>query len=308
MASGLLRDSWPGRAVSGTSLRLVNPMTGVDEGEIEVRQPLVTIADPASPRNAMTDARTGLRYYDWAGRRLPSVTTIRRLAGLPHGLHQWAIGQVIDHVVGHAPAIAARVAANDPADIALLRHELRAASTAQRDLSAELGTAVHAAAADRKSLAEVRDDVRPRLRQYQHWEATSRCEVLASEFQVWNLTVGYAGTADLLVRFPDGSVWIIDLKTGKGVYGEHALQLIGYMLGEFVGNDGVVDEEMTALLRSASGMAVLHLEDAEWQFYSLRADMATWGAFRGLLAFGSWMAANQSIESVSVGSRKGWAS
>ena len=69
-------------------------------------------------------------------------------------------------------------------------------------------------------------EVAPRLRQYLDWLEVSGAEVLGAEFQVWNLTIGYAGTVDLLVRFRDGSIWVIDLKTGKGLYGEHALQLI----------------------------------------------------------------------------------
>ena len=286
------------------TLRLVNPMTGADEGTVEVKSSPLFVVGPG-PKNANTDKRTGLRFYEWLGRRLPSVTTVRRLAGLPHGLHQWAINQTIDAAVGHATELAARVSRNDAADLVLLRHELRQASTAERDKAADLGTRVHAAAADAKSLSEVPDDVRPRLAQYQDWLAQSKAEIIASEFQVWNLTVGYAGTADLLCRFPDGSTWVVDLKTGKGVYGEHALQLIPYLLAEFVGTDDVVDDETTGHLQAATGVAVLHLTATGWGFHSLRADMDTWAAFRGLLRFATWMYDHETIESVTVASRKG---
>jgi hypothetical protein len=269
-------------------------------------KPLVTVGAPVTgPRNAETDAKTGLRYYTWQGKRYPSVTTIRRLAGIPHGLHQWAINQVINRVLDEAGSIAIRLGSGEPAQVALVRHWLRAAAIEERDKAAARGTAVHEAAAAGKALTDVGPDIAPHLRQYLDWREKSQVEILASEFQVWNPTVGYAGTCDLLGRFPDGSIWVVDLKTGKGVYGEHALQLMAYLMAEFVGTDDVVDETTTALLHQAKGIAVQHLDDKGWEFYSLRADGETWAAFRGLLTFGIWMAAHGPIESVTLGSRKG---
>lgn len=266
--------------------------------------PLITVGAPTGPRNAQTDA-SGLRYYTWQGQRFPSVTTIRRLAGIPHGLHQWAINQVIDRVLDEAPSIALRLGSGEPSEVALTRHYLRQAATEQRDKAALLGTAVHDAAATGKSLAEVGPDIAPRLRQYLDWREQSGVEILATEFQVWNPTVGYAGTCDLLGRFPDGSIWVIDLKTGKGVYGEHALQLMAYLMAEFVGVDDERDDRTTELLHAARGIAVLHLGASDWEFISLRSDAETWRAYRGLLAFGVWMAGHGGIETVSLGSRKG---
>jgi hypothetical protein len=270
---------------------------------VAAARPLITVGD--GPKNAQTDPTTGLRYYTWQGKRYPSVTTIRRLAGLPHGLHQWAINQVINRVLDEAPSIALRLGTGDPAQVALTRHYLREAATEQRDKAAALGTAVHAAAAEGKALTEVGSDIAPHLRQYIDWREKSGVEVLASEFQVWNPTVGYAGTCDLLGRFPDGSTWVIDIKTGKGTYGEHALQLMAYLMGEFVGADDVVDEGLSRELGLARGIAVLHLAADGWQFYSLDASPDVWNAFRGLLTFGVWMAAHGPIESVILGSRKG---
>lgn len=264
-----------------------------------------TLTVTTGPRNARTDPETGLRYYRWQGRDLPSVTSIRRMAGLPHGLHQWALGQVIDHVIGHAPDIAQRATDTDPAVRALLKRELRAAATAERDLAAALGTAVHDAAATNADLDTVDEQLRPRLRQYRHWLEVSGAEILATEFQTWNLTLGYAGTADLLVRLRDGSVWLIDLKTGKGVYPEYTLQTIAYLRAEFVGQDDTVDEETTALLAVAKGMAVLHLADDGWEFIRFREDEETWDAFVGLLRFATWMASHSDVATVADGRRKG---
>jgi len=264
---------------------------------------VITIS--AGPRNARTDPATGLRFYTWQGRDLPSVTNIRRIAGLPHGLHQWAINQVISHALDHWPELSERLAAGDAGQLKVVRHDLRSAATAQRDRAADLGTAVHEAAARRLSPTEVPPDVAPRLRQYLDWLSVSGAEVLATERQVWNLTLGYAGSFDLLVRLRDGSVHLVDLKTGKGTYPEYALQLFAYAMAEFVGEDDVVDEEATALLHAIKGMAVLHLTDTGWEYIALRPDPETWSAFRGLLAFAVWMATHRDMASVTLASRSG---
>lgn len=257
------------------------------------------------PRNATTDPATGLRYYRWRGRDLPSVTSIRRLAGIPFGLHNWAISKVVDRAVDEWTSLGEQLASADPAAVQLVRHRLRKAATDERDAAAELGTSVHDAAATGKALTDVPPEVAPRLRQYLDWLRTSGAEILASEFQCWNLGIGYAGTADLLCRFPDGSIWVVDLKTGKGIYGEYALQLMAYLMAEFVGADDDVDPVVTEYLKQARGVAVLHLADDHWEFVSLRADGETWAAFRGLLAFGVWMRDHEQRESFALGSRKG---
>lgn len=266
--------------------------------------PTPTITVGAGPKNARTDPESGLRFYTWQGRDLPSVTSIRRLAGLPHGLHQWSITQVINRALDNLASIASRVSSGDPGQLAVVKTELRKAATEERDRAARLGTSVHDAAATGKPLTAVPPEQAPRLRQYYDWLRVSGAEILGAEFQCWNLTVGYAGTCDLLVRFPSGEVWVLDLKTGKGVYSEHALQLLAYLMAEFVGQDDVVDERLTGLLRQAQGIGVVHLADDHWEFRSLTADPATWSAFRGLVAFATWMHEHGSVDTVTAGTRR----
>ena len=148
--------------------------------------PVLTVT--SGPRNARTDPATGLRMYRWKGREVPSVTSLRRMAGLPHGLHAWMVERVISHALDNLPAITERLRSGDPAQLKAVRHELRTAPNAQRDQAADLGTAVHDAATSGKSPVDVPAAVAPRLRQYLDWLAASGAEVLAAERQVWNLT------------------------------------------------------------------------------------------------------------------------
>jgi len=131
------------------------------------------------------------------------------------------------------------------------------------------------------------DEIRPKLRQYLAWLEASGVEVLLKERQVWNLELGYAGSFDLLCRFPNGELWIVDLKTG-GAYADHNLQQIAYLMAEFIGQDDVIDDDATALLKRVDGLALLQLSDDGWAFKRLKADRGAWAAFRGLLAFATW--------------------
>lgn len=270
----------------------------------------IRVGESRGPRNARTDPKTGIRWYSWDGVEYPSVTTIRRLAGIPHRLAEWQIGQVAARALERAGEYAQRLAGGDPKELVAIRQELRQAAVDKREAKAAFGTAVHQAIEARMGLSVVGSDIAPRLRQFLSWRAESGVEILGSELQVWSPTVGYAGSVDLLGRFPDGSIWVVDYKTGgddlsEGVYPDQLLQLLPYLMGEFVGSDDVVDEAMTALLRQASGVALLHLVDNAWEFRSLEATPAAWRAFLGLLDFTTWMEQHQSIDSVTLGVRRG---
>lgn len=273
-------------------------------------RPFIEIGKQTGPRNSRTDPKSGIRYYEWQGRWLPSVTTVRSLAGVPRRLHESSITKVVARAMERMTVYHGLLEGADPEDAERVRKDMRAAATEHRDRKAALGTAVHSAIEAGLPLTAVGADIAPRLRQQMNWAAGSGVEVLAREFQIWNLTVGYAGTGDLLGRFPDGSIWVVDDKTGgddwdEGLYPEQVLQLVPYLMGEFVGNDGIVDERLTALLHQATGIGILHLIDKGWEFRSLRATEAEWRAFRGLLTFALWAAEHDDIDSVTLGKKRG---
>jgi hypothetical protein len=259
------------------------------------------------PHNAHTDPETGARTYQWRGRELPSVTTILRLAGVPERLHAWALSRVVDRAIEQAQATADRLRdAPLPAREAArmqIRAELLQAVYDRRDRAATLGTAVHAGIASGGMTEGLSLDVQSRVRHYNDWLRVSDAEVLASEFQVWNLTHGYAGTADLLVRLRDGSQWVLDIKTGRSIKPNHALQLAAYAMAEFVGADGEVDDRLTGLLSETRSLAVMHLTEGGWEFRSIPYTDDLRDAFLGLLQYVSWngVAAEQALR---VGARR----
>jgi len=256
------------------------------------------------PVNARTDPETGLRFYVWNGVEYPSVTSLRRMAGMPFNLHQWTLSRVIERAVTQYAVMDAmmkrekrpRERVRDKNVAKEVSRWLRSASTEERDAAAELGTAVHDAATRGLPVSMASPDVAPFLAQFYDWLRVSGAEVITVERQVWNPTVGYAGTFDLLVRLRNGEVIVVDLKTGRSTYPEHALQLCAYSLAEFVGENDVVDTVTTDLLVNASGSALLHLSETGWTWERVQLTPAMFNAFRGLLTFGQWMFANQSLD------------
>jgi hypothetical protein len=246
------------------------------------------------PKNATTDPETGLRYYEWKGQKLPSSTSLRRMAGLPFKLHQWAISKVVQRAVDENAILRTmldrpkrpRERVRDKNVAKEASKWLRSAATEERDAAAELGTYVHDAAVHRTPLSQVDPIARPYLIQFYDWITDSGGNIVATEKQVFNLTEGYAGTFDLLVEWPlSGDIGVIDLKTGSGTYSDHALQLMSYAMGEFIGEDDVIDVALTDALHRANTMALLHLREDGWHYQRVPASPQLFAAFKGLIAY-----------------------
>jgi len=221
-----------------------------------------------TPINSIKDPNTDLRYYQWADKKLISVTSIRRQLGMPDPLVRWQIEQII----GAAESMRG-TDLEASLDSKAYKKALRKGGTQVRDKAATLGTSIHEAAEqglDPQSMGE-EDPRKPFLEQYQLWKAEMRPDIYMSEEQVFNLTEGYAGSLDMIADVR-GRRYIIDLKTGKGTYPEHALQLGLYMGAEFIGAyDKLTEQDVTyakktEIFREVDGIAILHLRPDEWSW------------------------------------------
>lgn len=263
-----------------------------------------TITLTTGPKNARTDPETGLRFYTWKGKEYPSASSIRRMAGLPFNLHQWTLSKVIERAVTEFPLMTAmmtrpvrpRERVRDKNVAKEVGKWLRSAATEERDEAADLGKLVHDLAMTGAEPATAPFETQMYLLQYRNWLTTSGVKVLAFEKQCFNLTIGYAGTFDLLVEYPDGTVGVLDLKTGRGTWPEHAIQLVGYALAEFVGEDDVVDPVLTDALHSASRMALLHLGPDGWVEQQIEATPELFTAFKSVLGFSTWLFKYKTID------------
>ena len=229
-----------------------------------------------SPINATVDPDTGLRIYTFNGVPLISATSSRRVVGMPFALATWQVNQIL---------AAAAVMRGTMAEKALSADEypkaLRKMATQERDAAAALGSSVHEAA-DLGVYSETlnEDDLRkPFLRSYEAWlRSDMQPEILVSEAQVFHLKEGYAGSLDLIANCTiEGKrkQTLVDLKTGKGVYTDHAIQLALYMGAEFIGGYDPIDDldamfpTQTQHLMDCETMAVLHLRPDGYQFIEI---------------------------------------
>lgn len=258
---------------------------------VEVAAPFITIgARPKDP----------FYRYRWGDRDLPSWSSIRATAGLKPQIHAWALEGMARKAIEISPSLSAAVLSNNEPVIAWARERLWDAAADEQGRAARFGTAVHEAVAASTPPDKLDEPVAVHVQWFADWLRTSGAQVIANEFVIYNLALGYGGTGDLLVLMPDGSVWVVDLKTGKSLWGEYLLQVMGYANGEFVARDGVVDDRLTGVLQSVRGIGILHLSEKGWEFRGLRSDAAAWAAFRGLLTFAVWQHDHDDIDSVTA--------
>ena len=263
-----------------------------------------------SPINAVTDPQTDLRWYTFNEHKLMSATSLRRVLGMSFGLHNWAIGQVIDAALAGRGTNADQMLTDDE-----YRKFLRKSSQMKRDEAAALGTSVHLAAENgvKAVLLAEGDPRKPFLQQYEKALAELDIEVLLAESQVFNLTLGYAGSLDFIGRcrspLPEyglqrGEVVLVDLKTGKGIYNDHALQLALYYGGEFIGGfDAIAEKDIifegpTDILKDVTSTAILHLRPEEWAFIPIPITDELAAAAVDLVRLARWFATHPTLDTL----------
>ena len=225
----------------------------------------------SGPLNAAVDPNTDLRYYAFNDLRLLSATSIRRQLGMPFPLAAWQVNQVLA-----AAAMARGTAASEALSDTEYKKSLRRSATQVRDKAANLGTAIHEAAEHniRAASLDENDERKPFLQAYESWQSTMKPRILVQEGQVFHLTERYAGSLDLIAEV-DGRTYVIDLKTGRGTYPDHAVQLALYTGAEFIGGfDATLDKDVeypvqTDALKSADAMAILHLRPTGWKWIEI---------------------------------------
>lgn len=249
------------------------------------------------PENAQT--RNGVRYYTWQGREYLSVTSLRRLLGVPFGLANWMVSNALEAGIKMSDDVTRRVADGDKhADI---KRMLRKEAESERDTKADRGTRVHEAAEQGTKVEDAEEDVAPFLQSYYDFLERTGAKVLAQEGQVFNLTLGYAGSFDLIIDIMVDGVMrrvCVDIKTGDNIYADHALQLMGYAKGEFVGKNDIVATDTTALLHSCTDMAVLHLQPGGWELSFLEVTPSLNRQFEHMCGLAQWFHANQTIDNL----------
>lgn len=202
-------------------------------------------------------------YYFGEQGPLPSVTKILGIIDKP-ALATYKAKEAVRAVLMDPDAFI--VSRDDPTWATGLEERLREALRAAnkpRDTAAQLGSSVHLLAdmatrgAETAATGfEVSEAQRPYLEAFQaflgHYSAS---QVVSSEKAVISFGDQYAGTYDLLMQI-DGELWLIDIKTSKGIYAETGLQLVAYGYAEHI----VLPNDPTLYpMPKIAHYAVLHL-------------------------------------------------
>ena len=141
--------------------------------------------------------------------------------------------------------------------------------------------------------------------------------IIAQEPQVWNLKVGYAGSADVLLWFlpPSekdritkwqeqanrklvtketidtigGTLALGDWKTSPEVYTGHVVQGTAYMAGSFIGRAGEIDDRLSRLLAATMQGLIIKIRPDGWEVdtFAYREDVSL--AFFGQIALARFL-------------------
>lgn len=224
-------------------------------------------------------------FADYPGEEpqtLPSVTTILRVLEKP-ALVPWAQGIVAEAAIAHRSELEGWVQVGGVEGAVGL---LKKAATAQRDRAAATGTDVHALAENlnRGMSVIVPEDIAGFVDAYRKWLADFSPRILAAEEML--VGDGYAGTLDLIAEIA-GEVWLLDIKTAKGVYADTALQLAAYGHARYIGRPG--DPTKYAIPKiDQYGVVHVRPEGAEFVPYDVTED--DYAAFRALMVASKWKA------------------
>ena len=240
-------------------------------------------------RDDMRESGAKGRFYNWEGDSFISVTNALQNGVPKPALTYWAAKMVAEYVAEEWVETVEMQAKLDTVEfISLLKNKPWRA----RDKAADMGSLVHDIAEDYSATGNLPDvatlepKVRKRVAQYLNFLEVVAPDFFAIEGVVFNRTFAYAGAFDMIIDIDHDGIkgrYIVDIKTGKGVYAEAALQQTAYRMGEFiaVGTDEVPMPEV-------DGAMILHLQDTQWKLVPVVTDQSSWFAFRAALHVAKW--------------------
>ena len=222
-------------------------------------------------------------FYHIEGRKLPSVGMVMSVLSKP-ALVDWKVKRAVQMVLDEPERFT-----SPEAGLEGLKEDTGAL---------ERGEAVHELAEDYANNVYGREDGGQRSRYAENpylplvegFFEFYRPKIVLTEAVLYNATLGYAGTCDLVAQIgPEARTYLVDYKTSRGVYDEHRLQLAAYAGAEHVYNADGTPAPMPEIQRTAimllnpggtTGLVEIHRSMLEYA-----RDFA---AFKGLLDVWKW--------------------
>lgn len=155
-------------------------------------------------------------------RRLAGVTTFIKIMDKP-ALVRWAVRTTVEYIRENLEELQ-----NDPHQIL---QNAKEESDRQKDLAAEIGSAIHGWIEDHINgdNPEMPEDERvlQGVVHFLDWVSEHKVKFISSEQIVYSRTFDYVGTLDIIAEV-DGELCLIDIKTGNGIYAEVKMQTAAY--------------------------------------------------------------------------------
>lgn len=175
----------------------------------------------SEPRFRRVNAGSG-HSYRLDGHHVPGVTTVIGVLDKP-ALVDWAARVTAEYAIDHW----AHLSAMQPIP---RFEELKQARFRTTKKAADQGHRIHAMAERiaHGETVEVPPEIELQVDAYARFLDRWDIETLVTEAPVCHLGYRYAGTLDMLCTIPRLGTVLLDIKTGKSVYDDHALQQAAY--------------------------------------------------------------------------------
>ncbi len=251
-----------------------------------------TLIRTTNREDLRTSDRARGRYYWWKEEPgFISVTNANRTGFPAPALMYWAPRVVAEYVADNLDEVKDLGKRMDRSEfISLLKNK----PWNQRDKAGNIGTAVHDLAEQyaitgSMDMAHLDPKVQAKARQFVDFMQTVQPKVYAIEAVVYNRKYRYAGALDFIFDFdyPDGMLsgrYIVDVKTGSGIYESDALQQAAYRNGEFI---AVGDDEVP--MPKVDGAFCLHLQARGWKLVPVVTSDTTFKTFLSSLETAKWV-------------------
>lgn len=203
-------------------------------------------------------------YYTIDGKRAVGVTTA--LNALPKNLTRWAARTVAEHVADNLPTVTAMFHAGGRQPAV---DYLTGLPNQIRDEAGERGTAVHEIVFDlaRGEAVDVPLDLAPYVRGALAYLDDWQPETVLAETVVASYTHQYCGTLDSIQDVPGLGRVLVDWKTSRGLYGNHALQLPAYRYAEVYLDDAGAEHPMVEV----EAAFILHIKPDDYALVPVTA-------------------------------------
>ena len=228
--------------------------------------------------------RGGSRFYvnPTTQEKAIGVTSVTGMTPKPW-LRYWAVKMAAEWAVSNLGAVTNLVVSGEQSAAVDL---IKRAPDRNTRIASDRGTAIHDLVEKMnlgQDLGVVHPDFAPDVEIYQTFLDRFQPEFLEVEATVWSKAHGYAGTLDGICRI-DGETIIYDLKTGKGVYPEVAIQLAAYAHADFILDPDGTERPIPEI----QGAAVVHLRPEAYELVPVRIDEEIFEVFKALLAISEW--------------------